>query len=178
MVGFHHLCEICQIMRPNCHFLGITLILNTLGQKWAIDKISKPKIIYIYIHPKKTLEPILRILEAIVTEKLNCFKFVCYTVENSSIIKMITVTKPNHLQSPKRCQKIPQVGLSAGVGDLAPKNHSVKHSIKFHLGSQDEIPKKRGLWFFLNLNPKKYTSGRSFWCPDSGGIQLGSWLNL
>ena len=91
---------------------------------------------------KMTLEPIFRILEAIVTEKLNCFKFVCYTVENSSIIKMITVTKPNHLQSPKRCQKIPQVGLSAGVGDLAPKNHSVKHSIKFHLGSQDEIPKK------------------------------------
>ena len=126
---------------------------------------------------KMTVEPILRILEAIVTEKLNCFKFVCYTVENSSIIKMITVTNPNHLQSPKRCQKIPQVGLSAGVGDLAPKNHSVKHSIKFHLGSQDEIPKKRGLWFFLNLNPKKYTSGRSFWCPDSGGIQLGSWLN-
>ena len=56
---------------------------------------------------KMTLEPIFRILEAIVTEKLNCFKFVCYTVENSSIIKMITVTKPNHLQSPQRCQKIP-----------------------------------------------------------------------
>ena len=32
---------------------------------------------------------------------------------------MITVTKPNHLQSLKRCQKIPQVGLSKGGGDLA-----------------------------------------------------------
>ena len=56
---------------------------------------------------KMTLEPTVRILEAIVTEKLNYFKFVCYTVENSSIIKMITVAKPNHLQRSQRYQKIP-----------------------------------------------------------------------
>ena len=36
----------CQKMRENSNFLAITLILNISGQKWAIDKIPKPKIIY------------------------------------------------------------------------------------------------------------------------------------
>ena len=132
----HKVATVCNCWPSKCHHkYRVSQKKFTLGQN--------------QIKQHDFLEPIFRILEATVTEKLNCFKFVCYTVVNSSIIKMITVTKPNHLQSPKRCQKISQVRLSKVVGDLTPKNDSVKHSIKFCLGSQTKIPKKRSLWFFF-----------------------------
>ena len=55
---------------------------------------------------KMTLEPIFRILEAIVTEKLNCFKFVCYTVINGMYYHKndhSDQTKP-----PKEPKKVPK----------------------------------------------------------------------
>ena len=38
--------ETCQDYMQKSHFLRITFSLNISGQKWAIDKIPKPKIIY------------------------------------------------------------------------------------------------------------------------------------
>ena len=112
--------------------------------------------------PNLTLEPLGKFLGVIVAEKLNYLYFVCYKLVICSIRKIVTATKPNHLQSPGMCLKKRTDGLVERVLEIGHENGSIKYESDFCLGSISLITKNNIFWFFWNSDPKWGQSGRSF----------------
>ena len=92
------------------------------------------------LRPNLTLEPLGKILGVIVAEKLNYLYFVCYKLVICSNRKIVTATKPNHLQSPGMCLKKRTDGLVERVLEIGHENGSIKYESDFCLGSISLIP--------------------------------------
>ena len=98
--------------------------------------------------PNLTLEPLGKILGVIVAENLNYLYFVCYKLVICSNRKIVTATKPNHLQTTGRCQKKRKDGLVERVLEVGHENGSIKYESDFCLGSFSLIAKNYIFQFF------------------------------
>ena len=93
--------------------------------------------------PNWPLEPLGKFLGVIVAEKLNYLFFGSFKLVICSNRKIVTATKPNHLQTSGRCQKKCEDGLVERALEIGHEIGSIKSESNFCLGSISLIPKIR-----------------------------------